>query len=954
MNPNEPSAPKDYKATLNLPQTEFPMRGSLPQREPEQVKKWLDQRIYNRVLENRAKGKAPKKFVLHDGPPYANGNIHIGHALNKILKDVVVKYKSMSGFESPYVPGWDCHGLPIELGVEKQLLDQKKDKHSLPITELRNLCREYASKYVQIQKEQFQRLEIFGDWDHPYVTMGQDYVASIIRELGRCADAGVLYKGNKPVYWCPSCSTALAEAEIEYAEKKSPSIYVKFDLTQESLDGFPELKAISQKEGAVRTSLVIWTTTPWTLPANLGIALHPDLEYVAVKAPTLDGTEIWIVAKALQENVEKAAGFEKPSQPLLTFKAEQLHRKTAQHPFLPRTSLIMLGDHVTADTGTGAVHTAPGHGVDDYRLGTRYGLEIFAPVNDKGKFNAGFAEMQNQFIFKANAPIIEKLRDSGHLLAHQEITHSYPHCWRCQNPVIFRATPQWFIGMDKRAENSPRNSGSLREDALAAIRSCEWIPEWGINRILSMVEGRPDWCISRQRTWGVPITVFYCTDCSEPLADAKVFQHIAQLVEKKGVDIWYTESAEKLVPPGSKCSACGKSEFKKETDILDVWFDSGVSHAAVCDARKLGWPADLYLEGSDQHRGWFQTSLLTAVATRGQPPFKTVLTHGFVNDKNGKKMSKSKGNVVSPLDLVKTHGADNLRLWVVLEDYRNDLNFSMESMDRVSETYRKIRNTVRFLLGNLSDFNPDQDSVPVSEMNELDQWALSRSSEVFEKTGRAYESYEFHQVYHLIMNFCGVDLSAVYFDILKDRLYTAGKKSLERRSSQTAMMGIASALIRTLAPILSFTAEEAWGFLPSYQGKAESVFLTDFPTLTADLQGWRNPQIEERFSKIWQVRDIVLKSLEEARRLKTIGHPREAKVTLVVDAETREALSKTREDLSGLFLISELELKSGAQIEASVSIATGVKCARCWVYTSDVGQSKLHPELCARCVEAVQ
>lgn len=939
---------KDYKSTLNLPQTDFPMRGSLPQREPEQVARWLKNQIYQKMVQRNRSRKA-EKFLLHDGPPYANGNIHIGHVLNKVLKDVLVKYKNLSGKESDYVPGWDCHGLPIELGVEKQLLEQKRDKNSVPTPELRNLCREYASKYVEIQKSQFQRLEVFADWDHSYLTMDPAYVASIIRELGKCAREGILYKGNKPVYWCPSCVTALAEAEIEYAEKKSPSIYVKFDLPSETLRAFPELSEVAKREGASRTCILIWTTTPWTLPANLGISLHPEFDYVAIKVPTLEGTEIWIVAQGLQEKIEKLAGFEKLSQPLLTFKGAKLERKNARHPFLDRNSLIMLGEHVTLEAGTGVVHTAPGHGVDDYRIGMRYGLEIFAPVDDRGKFTPEFPEMQNQFVFKANEKIIARLADSGHLMHREDIQHSYPHCWRCQNPVIFRATPQWFIGMEAR----PSCSRSLRKESIEVIQNCTWIPAWGINRILGMIETRPDWCISRQRIWGVPITVFYCENCEEPKADPSVFEYVASQIESRGVDIWFTDPVETLIPPHSECSKCKKTKFKKERDILDVWFDSGVSHAAVCEARSLGWPADLYLEGSDQHRGWFQTSLLTAVATRKKAPFKTVLTHGFVNDKEGKKMSKSKGNVVSPFDLMKTQGAENLRLWVMLEDYRNDVNFSLESLERVSETYRKIRNTIRFLLGNLFDFKPDQDSLSIHQMGDLDRWALSRTAQVISGVTQAYENYEFHKVYHLMMNFCGVDLSSLYFDILKDRLYTAGKSSQERRSSQTAMMAIASAVLRSIAPILSFTAEEAWSFLPHYGEKPESVFLTDFPSELRDLKNWRNVELENRFDPIWSIRDRVLKSLEEARREKIIGHPREAKVVLTLNTETETILKGTTEDLSRLFLVSELEFKKGDHVSVTVEHASGQKCARCWVFTSSVGKNPEHPNLCHRCVEAV-
>lgn len=933
------SGKSDYKATLHLPQTEFPMRAGLPAREPEQVSKWLSQGIFQQMLAKNQKAKKPR-FLLHDGPPYANGNIHIGHALNKVLKDVVIKYKNLNGFEAPYVPGWDCHGLPIELGVEKLLLEQKRDKATVPVTELRQMCRNYAQTWIDTQREQFKRLEIFGDWDNPYRTMDPKYVASIVRELGRAADKGSLYKGNKPVHWCPSCATALAEAEITYADKKSPSIYVKFDLPRHTLAHFPELRQAAEDASASRVCIVIWTTTPWTLPSNLAIALHPEFDYVAVPAPTLEGTELWIVADGLKEAVQKVAGFEKPNSPVLTFKAEKLHRQVARHPFIDRDSLIVLGEHVTLEAGTGAVHTAPGHGVDDYRVGSKYGLEIYAPVDERGKYTADFAPMQGQFVFKANEPVIALLQESGHLLARNDITHSYPHCWRCNNPVLFRATPQWFIGMERE---------NLRARALGAIQEVQWIPGWGINRIQAMVQNRPDWCISRQRVWGVPITAFYCESCGEAKADGPVFRHVADLMEEKGVDIWFTENAAQLMPVGSKCSKCGKTEFRKERDILDVWFDSGVSHAAVCEERELGWPADLYLEGSDQHRGWFQTSLLTAVATRGRAPFKNVLTHGFVNDKDGKKMSKSKGNVTSPLDLMKQHGAEILRLWVCLEDYRDDVSFSQESLERVSESYRKIRNTVRFALGNLFDFSPDADALALDQLGDLDRWALSRTAEVLNKVQGAYDAYEFHQVYHLLVNYFGVDLSARYFDILKDRLYTAGKNSKERRSSQTALFWITRAVATVLAPILSFTAEEVWSFLPSWTGKASSVFLSEWPV---EARGWKNADLERAFEQVFASREVVQKQLEEARQAKKLGHPREARIVLTLPAETLRSLKSLREEPHRLFLVSEMDVSEGAGTSAEVSLAPGAKCARCWTFDRTVGKSR-HADLCRRCEEAI-
>ncbi|MBI3535428.1 MAG: isoleucine--tRNA ligase [Deltaproteobacteria bacterium] len=935
---------KDYKSTLNLPQTSFSMRGDLPKREPLQIEEWLKNKVYERRIE---KNKKHEKFLLHDGPPYANGGLHLGTALNKILKDVVVKYKNMSGYEARFIPGWDCHGLPVELGAEKQLLDKKLDKTKVPVTELRQMCREYAEKYIALQMSQFKRLEVFGEWDNPYLTMSKEYVATIIRELGRHSKEGVLYQGNKPVYWCTSCTTALAEAEIEYKNKRSPSIYVKFELSKDALASFKELSNIANNLHAKQVSFIVWTTTPWTLPANLGVFLHPEYEYIALKAPSGHSTnlaEIWIVAQGLKESFEKTLGLSKPLEVLLTFRSEKLHKQKLKHPFIDRESLIMEAEYVTLDAGTGVVHSAPGHGTEDYIVGTKYGLKIYAPVDEKGRFTEEFPEMQGQFVFKANTVIIENLKNSGHLLFSSEVEHSYPHCWRCHQPIIFRATPQWFIGMSSQKR-------SLRQEAKDQIKSIQWIPDCGINRILGMVEARPDWCISRQRTWGVPITVFYCQSCHEPLAEESVFFHVADLVEEHGTDIWFTESAVKLLPAGAKCKKCGNQSFVKEKDILDVWFDSGVSHAAVCEDRELGWPADLYLEGSDQHRGWFQTSLLTAVATRYRAPFETVLTHGFVNDRDGKKMSKSKGNVVSPLDIMNQFGAEILRLWVVLEDYRNDVNYSKESIERVSESYRKIRNTIRFILGNLYDFDPDLHQKSLHDMSDLDLWALSKSAGVFEKIRHAYEQYEFHLVYHQIVNFCAVDLSSVYFDILKDRLYTAAKDSLERRASQTALWMIGSALLRSLTPIITFTAEEAWQLFPQGKGKTDSIYLTDFPSGENGLDKWKNTVLEDKFEILWNLRARVLKELEVERQNKKIGHPREAKVILGVDDKTEKSLKEIREDLKRLFLVSELELTRGDQIK--VIRSNGTKCERCWTYSVEVGQNVTHPDICDRCIKAI-
>lgn len=940
----------DYKKTLNLPQTQFPMRADLPNREPAQVKKWLENKIYQKMVD---RNEGAPRFLLHDGPPYANGNIHIGHVLNKVLKDVVVKYRNMKGQEAPYIPGWDCHGLPIELGVEKQLRDKGTDKASLSISEIRNLCKEYANSFITKQKEQFQRLQVFGDWDSAYLTMNDTYVASIIRELGRCAAQEVLYYGTKAVYWCSQCSTALAEAEIEYHPKKSDSVYVQFQLTKEAVK---VLEKQGLKSGSNDTFVIIWTTTPWTLPANLAIALHPEHDYVVLELEFEGKSQRWIVAKDLQAAIlEQAKIPQAKTKVLLTFKGALLEKTSAFHPFLDRQSLFILGDHVTLDAGTGAVHTAPGHGAEDFEIGQKYGLSVLSPVDDKGRFTSDFSLMQGEFVFKANPRIIELLREKNRLVATQEIEHSYPHCWRCQKPIIFRATPQWFIAVDLSVKGS-----SLRQKALQEIQgSVRWIPDWGLHRMQGMIENRPDWCISRQRSWGVPITAFHCTSCGYPKADAETFEWVANRVAKDGVSAWYSDSAEKLLPPNTQCKQCKGKSFRKEKDILDVWFDSGVSHAAVCEARKLGWPADLYLEGSDQHRGWFQTSLLTGVATRKKAPFKTILTHGFVNDRYGKKMSKSKGNVVSPLDIMKSHGAEILRLWVVLEDYRNDVNFSEESLDRVSDAYRKIRNTIRFLLGNLYDFDPEKDLVPQTKMGHLDLWATHSVARSAEKILRSYESYDFHVVYHGLVNLCVVELSSLYFDIIKDRLYTSAKTSLERRSSQTALWMITSWILRLMAPILSFTAEEAWAELPRSSDRLDpsSVFLNPFPSFE-ELALWKNDELEESFIQVWKVREEVMKQLEKARDEKIIGHPREAQIDLKLSKNMVDVFEKLSEDFDRLFLVSPLStLTSNGKGEGTPQVAvnkvSAPKCERCWIHKKDIGENKKFPGLCQKCVEAV-
>lgn len=900
------------------------MRASLPEREPAQVERWLEAGVLSqRIALNQKAGGA--RFLLHDGPPYANGSIHIGHVLNKVLKDIVVKRALLEGKVAEFIPGWDCHGLPIELAVEKQLKDAKKNKSDLSPLQLRNLCQDFAQSQVDRQRAEFQRMLVFADWDHPYLTMSSGYEAEIVRELGRCAEKGVLFKGNKPVYWCPTCQTALAEAEIEYAQHKSPSIWVGFEYAPDHF-------------------AVVWTTTPWTLPANLGIALHPDADYVTQAVEHNGKRQTWLLGKGLVPTVLAQTGAVAVGEPQQV-DPRTFEKRTAQHPFIDRTSVFVLGEHVTQETGTGLVHTAPGHGADDYRVGQKYGLGVLAPVDARGLYTAEFPAMQGEHIFKANPKILAVLREKGALKGEATLEHSYPHCWRCRQPVIFRATPQWFIGMDPK-DGRTRN---LRKECLDEIDRVQWHPDWGINRIRGMIEARPDWCISRQRVWGVPIPAFYCEACEEAHLEPETVERVAKIFEKEGASSWSQRPASDFMASGISCRKCGGREFRKETDILDVWFESGVSHAAVCDARGLGWPADLYLEGSDQHRGWFQTSLITAVATRGRAPFKSVLTHGFVNDQSGHKMSKSKGNVVSPFDIIKKYGADILRLWVVLEDYRSDVNISQESLERVAESYRKIRNTLRFMLSNLYDFDPVRDRVGVADLKELDRWALSRVGRALSEVGESFDRYEYHSVYQAVINLCVVDLSSQYFDILKDRLYTAKASSPERRSSQTALYDIAAALCTTLAPILSFTAEEVFGQLP--KPSATSVFLAEM----SDTKAWIDPGMEERFAPIWATKEKVQAALEVERAARKIGHPREAWVTYSAPSDVLQGLRLVQEDLSRLMLVSRFDLEKSGTGEPSVAVrlATGTKCERCWVFSEAVGTSHAHPGLCDRCQTAV-
>ncbi len=773
----------DYKKTLNLPRTNFPMKANLAKREPVIMEKWEQLDLYAKL---REVGKDRPRYVLHDGPPYANGHIHLGTALNKILKDMIVRSRQFMGHDSVYVPGWDCHGLPIEHQVEKELGEQRQGMSQL---ELRRRCREYAEKFVDIQRQEFKRLGVVGDWENPYLTMSYDYEATIARELGKFITRGSVYKSKKPIYWCSSCRTALAEAEVEYEEHQSPSIYVKFPLIDD----------LGQKVSALngqKVFVIIWTTTPWTIPANLAIALHPDYEYAVVKL----GDEAWIIADGLVEEVMAKAEIA-DYEILARLTAADLEGMKCRHPFIDRESIIVQAPYVTLDVGTGCVHTAPGHGREDFETALKYDLEVYSPVDDDGCFTADVPYFAGQFVFDANNGVNEKIAEQGSLVRKESITHTYPHCWRCKEPVIFRATEQWFISME---------SNDLRQKALQSIeKEVEWIPSWGQERIHGMIENRPDWCISRQRAWGVPITVFYCQECNEILADSAVLEHVVSRFAEKGADIWFAEEAADLLPAGTKCSECDGSTFTKEMDILDVWFESGVSYAAVLEPREdLHSPADLYLEGSDQHRGWFHSSLLAAIGTREHAPYRTVLTHGFVVDGTGRKMSKSLGNVIAPDEVIQKYGAEILRLWVAAEDYRDDIRISEEILQRLSEAYRRIRNTCRFLLGNLSDFDPGRDRVQVASMDSLDRWALHRLQQLVKRVVQAYESFEFHKIYHAIHNFCVVDLSAFYLDVLKDRLYVSAATSEKRRSAQTAIFEIAVTLVRLMAPILAFTADE--------------------------------------------------------------------------------------------------------------------------------------------------
>jgi len=913
---------KDYKATLRLPQTAFAMKAKLTEMEPAMLRKWETLGLYEKILASR---QGCPTFVLHDGPPYANGQIHLGTAMNKILKDFIVKSRTMMGHLAPYLPGWDCHGLPIEIHVDKLLGEQKKD---MPLTAFREKCKSYALKFIDIQREDFKRLGVFGEWTAPYLTMNPSYEADILRRLAAFFAAGAVYKGKRPVHWCPTCRTALAEAEIIYKDKTSPSIYVKFPLLSDLSEKAPALKGR-------RVSVIIWTTTPWTLPANLAVAFHPEHEYAVFSA---DGDAAYLVAKRLVPVVAEILGLSEP-RILATFEGRDLNKLAARHPFIDRESVFVLADYVTLEDGTGCVHTAPGHGYEDYLTGLANGLDVYTPVDDKGEFTPDVAKYAGMNVFKANKIITADMRAEGTLLHESELTHSYPHCWRCKNPVIFRATSQWFISMDK---------SNLRAQALEEIERVRWIPSWGQERIAGMVTNRPDWCISRQRSWGVPIPAFVCDSCGEVMAGERLTRHIADIFEKEGSNAWFLKPSSDLLPPETICPKCGGTRFEKEHNILDVWFESGASQSVLGKRADLPWPADVYIEGHDQHRGWFNSSLLIGVGASGASPFRACITHGFVLDGQGRAMSKSAGNIVEPRDIIAQNGAEILRLWIAMLNFKEDAPFGNEILKRLVEAYRKVRNTWRFILGNLQDFDPARDGLKVAEMEPLDRWALDRNAEVSRRMIRAYEEYEFHAVFHAAYNYFTVDLSAFYLDALKDRLYCSGRDSRIRRSAQTALFRILTDSLRLLAPLLPFTTEEAWETLAAFSGKEESIHLAFFPDTQTN-------GLSEDERRDWEVllalREKILKQLETARESKLIGNALEAQVTILAPADQISLIEVSADLLSVLCIVSSVrvERSAGTDIEIKIAPAEGQKCRRCWNFSISVGASSSHPDLCRRC-----
>lgn len=935
----------DYKSTLNLPKTDFPMKANLPKREPDCIARWQKEDLYGQIRKAR-EGKP--SFILHDGPPYANGDIHIGHVFNKTLKDIVVRYKTLRGFDAPYIPGWDCHGMPIEHQLFKEL---KLTKHQIEQSVFRKKAHAYAQKYVGIQREQFKRLGILGDWEHPYLTMDQDYELTIIRVFRELVEAGRIYRGKKPVYWCVTCETALAEAEVEYKDRTDTSIYVAFPVTTPAGgDGDSNL----WKDARV----AVWTTTPWTLPANVALAFHPESDYSLMRvkdskgaeqslllATNLSATVLSKLSLTIIEELWKGSG-KKFAREVRTDGG----LKAAQ-PFGRSDSIAVTDPDVSLEEGTGIVHIAPGHGHQDYLIGQRFGLEVFSPVDHQGRYTQDVSKWAGETVFKANPEIIEDLRTRGLLLHEEPIQHSYPHCWRCKRSLIFRATPQWFLEVTE----------ALRKELLKQAKTVKWVPAAGASRMAGMLESRPDWCLSRQRYWGTPIPVLRCAPCGEPLLEVSVIKEVEEFLKKKGLESWFTASAKELAPK-ARCPKCKGDALEKETDILDVWFDSGVSHEAVLKGRGLSWPADLYLEGSDQHRGWFQVSLIPSVALRGRPPFKAVLTHGFVMGGEGKKMSKSLGNVISPQEVMKQHGADILRLWVASTDYREDVRISKAILDQSADAYRKIRNTFRYLLGNLGDFNPERDRQPLDSYPAIDRWASQRLQEILKRCTEAYEGYRFHEVFRAVYQFCVVDLSSFYLDSVKDRLYTDSKGSVRRRCAQTVLYDILKTLTIILAPILAITTEEVWQLLREAGSvKEPSVHLAAWPSPESSKE---SPQIQKQWDIFLAVRNVVMKALEEQRAQQVIRASLEAEVTLIVkDKELRGLFEAHRDTLAEAFVVSSVSISEEGVNSGTTPVpglaavkvrkASGEKCRRCWKHLTEVGSKAGYPELCVRCVQVV-
>ena len=934
--------PLELKATINLPKTAFPMKANLPQNEPKMLERWEQMGIYERIRQAR---QSKPKYILHDGPPYTSGPIHLGTALNKCLKDFIVKSKTMAGFDAPYVPGWDCHGLPIEIKVDKELGGKKLQMRP---TDVRAECRKYAQKFLDLQRTQFKRIGVFGRFDRPYATMNPQYESIVLKTFFSFYENGFVYKGLRAVYWCMHDETALAEAEVEYENHTSPTVWVKYALLDDPTKLDPAL-------AGKKVSTIIWTTTPWTLPASMAVAFHPNEEYVALES----GGEVYIVASRLAKDTAAKCGLADPRE-LAHFPGRKLERLHFQHPFLDRKILGVLADYVTMDTGTGVVHTAPSHGAEDFATGVKYGLDATSHVDEKGILRDGLPEYTGQYVFKANPIIVELLRKRGALLHSESVEHSYPHCWRCHNPVIFRATEQWFISMETRIPAEKSKEDTLRTRTLEEIKKVKWDPAWGEERLSNMIQTRPDWCISRQRVWGVPIAVFLCEGCGKPLNDHAVNQKVVELFKRAGADAWFTSESDTILPAGTKCPHCSGTKFEKETNIFDVWLESGASYLALIDDEpSYPWPSDLYLEGGDQYRGWFQSSLLCAMGTHGTPPYKGVVTPGWTLDEKGQAMSKSRGNDVDPVDIAGRLGGEIVRLWTASVDFREDVVGSETLMQRVAENYRAIRNNLfKNALGNLYDFDPQANAVPFEKLEALDQYMLRQTATLARDVRTSYTEFAFHKIYHRVNHFCVVDLSAFYFDVIKDRLYTYAADSAGRRSAQTALWRINEAMVRLLAPILSFTCEEVWQHLPKVADRLESVHLAEFPN-TADILGDKSipeedAQQQQDWTTLLAVREQAMKALEEERNSKRIGKSLEAQLVITAADSAYSVLARFKDQLRYLFIVSAVTLVQGSGngsggVHVEVKKADGAKCDRCWNYSVHVGEDASYPTVCERC-----